>query len=350
MYMGKASLRRLCNIFLYLTAAVCALLFTAEVFFAAQGNYIEGDKNLKARFAFADKDEQDFVLSKAGWGAEPRSDDEDPRIKWVIWTDGMRECRSDEEKSTPFNAAFIGCSYTFGTGVEAEDTMVWRLNDKYPGAAFDNWGCYGWGPVQMTARLEKLLKDRKYNLIVYNALPDHMTRNYKPRAIGDLRVGESYIPVPYGEFNRLGRYRHYYVEDLYWPGQNNFLTADICKRSFYAYHTRIFEERYDVGVGCGAPPELFAECINNMYGLCLKNGVDFAVCSLEDKRGANNAFAVMDNPHIRCEVINLTMPDSESQKACNRVLNNPRFHPNKNVHKYWAEKFSEWFDKRYKAD
>ena len=41
------------------------------------------------------------------------------------------------------------------------------------------------------------------------------------------------------------------------------------------------------------------------------------------------------------------MPGDEQYEARNRVLNNPKFHPNKNVHKYWADRFSEWFDERY---
>ncbi|MBQ7502654.1 hypothetical protein IJT93_08065 [bacterium] len=321
---------------------------TADLYLACQGNFIEGDKNLKKRFAFADKDEQAFVLKKAGWGAEPGLDDEAPRIKRIIWPNGMRECRPAREKKAPFKVAFLGCSYTFGTGVEAKDTMVWLLNERYPDVVFDNWGCYGWGPVQMTARLEKLLQDENYNLIVYNALPDHMTRNYKRRAIGILKAGESYIPVPYAEYNMLGHYKHYYVEDLYWPCQDRFLTVDFLKRSFYAYNTRLFEEKYDVGRGENrASSELFGCCINNMYSLCFRNNVDFVVCSLEDKRdGRYDLFVLMDNPYIRCETVNLTMPNNESIFPCNRVLNNPKFHPNKNVHKYWAGKFSEWFDKR----
>lgn len=180
-----------------------------------------------------------------------------------------------------------------------------------------------------------------------------MMRSYKVKAIGDLRLGQCYIPVPYAEHDIFGRYHAYYVNDLRWPLEDNLLTVDALKRQYYGYNTRLYEEKYVIppnarDLDC---PELFAECINHMDELCKNYQTDFALASLEDKKkGMSRRYDVMENPGIKCEIINLTMPNEESLRTCNRVLRNPQFHPNENVHRYWAEKFSEWFDKRYKLN
>lgn len=131
------------------------IILTVELILTLQGADIR-------RFNYSgnfNEDERYFIEKIAGWGADSGEDDENPSVKRLVWPNGMRECRPNMEKESLFNVAFVGCSYTFGTGVEAKDIMVWLLNDRYPNVTFDNYGCYGWGPVQMTARIERLLKN-----------------------------------------------------------------------------------------------------------------------------------------------------------------------------------------------
>ena len=88
-----------------------------------------------------------------------------------------------------------------------------------------------------------------------------------------------------------------------------------------------------------------------MYGLSLRSNTDFVINVLDESKDKAGKYKnLIDNQYIKCEVINLIMPGNEFMKPYNRVLNNPKFHPNKNVHKFWAEEFSKWFDKRYKLN
>lgn len=342
------------NFILYLIAFISVSVLICEVRISEWGitaePYVPCDKN--------NPDPVAFITNIAGFGVENGSvDQENPEVSIKVWPNGMRECREKYKKTAKFKAAFVGCSYTFGCGVRAQDTMVWSLNDKYPQAAFDNWGMSGYGPAQMYLRMEYLLSNDKYDLIVYNAIYDHMFRTYVMRSLGDVHIGQKFVPIPYANWNLFNRFKVHSVEDLRWPFESDLLTPAYLKRVFYGYKTAEYEKRYNQNSICGnkdfegfaAAMECHAELINRMYELCRKHNTDFLVCVLEDLSNirTDEPDAVTNNPGIRCELINADMPEGKAHNSENRVLNNAGFHPNKNVHKYWADRFSEWLDKKY---
>ncbi|MBQ7502656.1 hypothetical protein IJT93_08075 [bacterium] len=302
--------------------------------------------------------ESEFIDNIVGFRVQDGAlDEEDNSVAIKIWPDGMRQCRKSILKKADFKVAFVGCSYTFGCGVKAEDTMVWRLNDKYLNVAFDNWGMSGWGPAQMYLRMQYMFSQKQYDLVVYNAIFDHMFRTYKIRALGSFSKGSRYIPVPYANWDIFGRFGIRSVYDQRWPLESNLLSAAFLKKAFYGYKTTEYENRFNQesihknydGEAFKEAMECHAEQINRMYELCRANNADFAVCVLEDLADSfsKKPDAVTNNSAVRCELINVDMPNSAAHRPENRVLNNPGFHPNKNVHKFWADRFSEWLDRKY---
>lgn len=297
--------------------------------------------------------EENRFIEKVGWGNCSERDSENPDVFIRCWQNGMRQCRPKQDKSSEMNTAMLGSSFTLGMGVRAEDTMVWLLNEKYPQVRFDNWGVNGWGPVQMYARMENLFADSsvKYDLFVYNFISGHVPRTAAPEAYGDLSMNGRYVTVPYGRFGLFGGYEIIYADEQGWPLQDSLLTVSFLRRSFFKYKTLKNNNRYAGYPFIDAEEKqrllrLNIEIINRMSALCRKNGSGFLLCALSADLSPNSLDAELFE-RVDAEVINVDMPEGQAYKAENRVLNNPGFHPNKNVHKYWAGEFSKWFDKRY---
>lgn len=338
------------NIILRFIICICLSLLAAELYLAVQGAKI-------SRFHYSDyfiKEERDFIDNIAGWGANNHCrDDEDPEVFIRLWKNGARESRRNEDKKADFRVALVGCSYTYGCGVRAEDTMVWHLNDKYPDVAFDNWGIMGWGPAQIYLRIKYLLEQGGYSLIVYNAMNDHLCRSYGPQY--KLDGHGNLLFCPYADWNFLGHFMIYSARDLLWPFQNNLLFADALQRDVLAYRTEGFRKKYIGGSIYDDENNLkrciscYSEICNRMYELCQKAGTDFVMCSLEGfyENTAGSPENFNNNTYIRCEIINAETPGGLSHQPEYRVAGKISNHPNGKVHAYWAEAFSRWFDEKY---
>jgi hypothetical protein len=84
--------------------------------------------------------------------------------------DGARAC-----------VLFFGCSYTFGEGVEDDETMPYRVGVRAGGRAeVRNFGYSGYGPHQMLAALESGFAERAAGCrpthVVYQAVYHHVVR------------------------------------------------------------------------------------------------------------------------------------------------------------------------------
>ncbi len=92
----------------------------------------------------------------------------------------------EEQASRPF-AAFFGCSFTFGEGVENEETLpnqFIQMNPRYHGY---NFGCPGYGPQHMLMALEKgevrETITESHGVAIYSLIPHHVNR-----AVGRIGV------------------------------------------------------------------------------------------------------------------------------------------------------------------
>lgn len=108
--------------------------------------------------------------------------------------------------------AFFGCSYTFGEGLADDETLPWQVAALAPEYRVYNYGCSGYGPQQMLAKLESGEFARevaeKSGVIVYVFIPHHVRR-----AIGSMRVATkwgrtfpNYVIDPEGGVIRNGNF------------------------------------------------------------------------------------------------------------------------------------------------
>ncbi|MGM9992042.1 MAG: SGNH/GDSL hydrolase family protein [Candidatus Bruticola sp.] len=288
------------------------------------------------------------VARRCGWGYDKNwcsQSGEDPEVLQNTGADGLRVSRPILNKKGRHHTALFGCSFLFGEGVTDEDNVVYRLNERYPNDVFDNYGISGYGAVQSLIAMKAALNQNKYDLIVYCVTRPQFSRNLEKRVVGNLHINQCYCLAPRIEFYPKGTYKIFDNFDLFWPGQDKFLTIEWLHRvylgSFYDLEIKNkvnFErtrERYKV----------MKKIIALMQQACREKKVRFLVASISD--GAEGVFR--DSPlDTSIEYISIDHPQSLEIKY--KVKNVETNHPNKEVHAYWAKKFSQWYDENMLKD
>jgi hypothetical protein len=73
----------------------------------------------------------------------------------------------------------LGCSFTFGHGVNDEDAYPAILSRKFPDFKIINGGCMAWGTIQAWLKLkEELSRNDSIIIVTYGIISHHLKRNY----------------------------------------------------------------------------------------------------------------------------------------------------------------------------
>ncbi len=101
---------------------------------------------------------------------------------------------------------FLGCSFTFGAGVEDSETYAYQLAaHAWPHARVRNYSYSGWGTTNAYLVLkDKLAQKEKPDVVVYGLISHHMRRNYLRQSW--FSVNGSDKPIPHFELEQ-GRLR-----------------------------------------------------------------------------------------------------------------------------------------------
>ncbi len=95
---------------------------------------------------------------------------------------GLRICpKGDSMQALPQkHALFFGCSFTFGEGLNSNETLEYIFEQKNKDFKSYNFGLSGYGPQQNLARLERGQIEKyvaqKTGIAIYTYIPDHMRR------------------------------------------------------------------------------------------------------------------------------------------------------------------------------
>jgi hypothetical protein len=114
-------------------------------------------------------------------------------------TDHRRARVGAKDRQTPdtIDIMTIGCSYTWGHGVENDSTYASKLEEK-TGLRVANFGMGGYGTVQSLLMLHRNLNTQP-RIIIYGFLNVHITRNLSPCAPSHQPIC---LAVPYVAFNQ----------------------------------------------------------------------------------------------------------------------------------------------------
>ena len=109
------------------------------------------------------------------------------RVTYSIDSYGRRVTPVDELAPNSKHILFFGDSYTFGEGVNDNETMSFYVSELAPDYRGYNYGAGGYGPQQMLAKLQSeeisVEVDEDQGVLVYIFIGEHILR-----AIGSMRI------------------------------------------------------------------------------------------------------------------------------------------------------------------
>lgn len=97
--------------------------------------------------------------------------------KGKMWKNGMRASRPQWPDKKPHRVLLVGGSWTFGTGVNDEQTFPWLLGKMFSSCAFDNAGVPGYGPYTALYALHEYMPRHHYDMVLYLATERHLFRD-----------------------------------------------------------------------------------------------------------------------------------------------------------------------------
>jgi hypothetical protein len=120
-----------------------------------------------------------------------------------LYTDarGARVTTPGQRSPSRVDVIAIGCSFTWGPGIENEETYAARLSDRLH-VGVSNFAMGSYGTVQSLLMLRRN-RDLRPKLVVYGLIADHLRRNLMPCA------GTFYpfcLDVPHIEWDAAGRF------------------------------------------------------------------------------------------------------------------------------------------------
>ncbi|MBQ7569258.1 hypothetical protein IJT17_10725, partial [bacterium] len=237
----------------------------------------------------------------------------------------------------PYHVLFMGCSYTYGDSVRDSETYVWKLNELLPNVLCDNGGVRGYGPYRSYIRMQRLLKKRKYDLVVYAMIDNHSGRCTIPssRAFvctysgSDHPVSNLYA-MPFTALASDFRFVDHPLHRYAFPADGISTTSNFLNHLFTAFtirHQEIPAKNKQIVI--------FADIIGRMAQLAAAFDSKFMLLSLDgDDRPDEligcreiypNWITVHQNQYLRA----LQSEDRIGHKYAN--------HPNAAVHSYWAQ-------------
>ncbi len=72
---------------------------------------------------------------------------------------------------------FLGCSFTYGYGVNNDETFIAQLQGNFPNYNLENYGVVGYGTVQALLQLSKILTDTSVKAVLLDFSSFHFMRN-----------------------------------------------------------------------------------------------------------------------------------------------------------------------------
>ena len=276
-----------------------------------------------------------FVPTPGSWTSE-----EDPDVKENVGPDGMRLSRPDGTVSKPHNVLVSGCSYTFGVGVADKETYVWRLNELCPEANFDNCGVSGYGPYRSLIRLRRYLPRKRYDLVIYSMLDNHLDRDSMPHLVftNDGDSGEL-ITLPYMSIDGSGNCVEHPLQQLNWPLTDRSYLMNFLRNSCVLVKARSVQEP-----SVKEKQAIFAYIMNSMATEARAANAKFVLAVLN----RNPVPAPMFSPDVN--IINVAFQNGEDLSDEYRVRHQHNTHPNGIVHDYWASKIAEQLREQHYLD
>ena len=273
--------------------------------------------------------------------------------------------------SRPKRALCLGCSFTFGLGVEEHENYVSQLNELIPDCSFDNCGDCGSEAFMALQHETWRMQNCKYDLVTYAMIDKHLFRPPDCRVLVDGKV----LVDPNPNMAK----KVYYANDypLLLEGKEHKLTVNLL--DYYlpgSQHSILLSFLSDLRLripmlnyrnsGSFILEKKLAYFIRALYTCAHNHGAKFAVIALgelyplvNDSKGmtpldyyTKSKLTPNDIP-VNIPSLDATYPVDIMSKPELHTVKKPGDagdHPSPIVHKYYAERISEFIKKEHLLD
>ena len=218
----------------------------------------------------------------------------------------------------------VGGSWLQGYGLRDEETLAWRLSERFSGHSIENHGTGAYGTYQSLLKLQQIFSDGKPtpSLAIYVFPYFHARRNvlvfewlYALRTLGGQRFGAPHVVLDSGNLVSKSSFT---ISD--WPFERYSAAITRLHSSYYRYRLR------------GRPQQMVAATkllLTQMRELTHRNRSRFLVLIVEDEENPELYTDFMDEEGIN--FINCT----------HSGINDPRFklggsgHPTPAINAHW---------------
>ena len=269
----------------------------------------------------------------------------------TIWSNGQRASSANPQRSTAFNIAVLGGTYTFGNGVSDEETYCWLLNERFPYATFHNYGVHEYGLCQCLQTLKKILESDTLNLdmVIYSMQRRDRTMDLDERYF--VQPDATVLCYSALDPNTYSRTLSYWRLPL----EHTLLTVSDFKMH-YAFskekEAQAHRESLDLEFS-----ETETHIIAEMRDSCAKHKINFMINDLEEDNTVMSAPLRRLIEKSKIDYFNNSLPPEEEKiperhdteagyvpKTKFKFHNNkPNYSPNADAHRLWAYRLSEMF-------
>lgn len=220
----------------------------------------------------------------------------------------------------------VGCSFTFGWGVNDQDSFAWKLQEQLPRYEVSNHGVGGYGTYQSLLTLERLLADGPPPArVLYGYMQGHEFRNVAhPVWTFSLTkyARQRMVEVPFCTVDGDG-HLHRQAPERYpeWPLQGHSALVNFLEES---YMRRKVPER--TAQAQAVTDQLLLE----MAELCRRHGVKFGMLLLLADDAMRDHYVRLLREHD-VELIDCARPLTPDKKVPGDG------HPNELLHAEWAD-------------
>lgn len=197
---------------------------------------------------------------------------------------GQRWIPNGKTESTIGEIAFLGCSFTYGYGVDDDKTFVSNLQGNFPSWSFKNYATPGFGTVQSFLQLKNLVKNEDLKVVVLCFSSYHFMRNVLSQEYrSNLKIGfrNSANDVD----SRMATAKFPFVRDslliIEWDSWQElypsyFLSEYLASANWLQNNVNKFKDRkLD-------PVQTTAHLLKEMNAICQENNIVFELVFLDD--------------------------------------------------------------------
>lgn len=288
-----------------------------------------------------------------------------------VWQTGMYRPERPLPLKVPKTAKEIlvlGCSFSYGMGVEPEDTFCWKINEQQSDYHLTNCGIIGCGISTALLQLPTLLRQRHYDMVLFATIANHAYREWdmsmvldsQPQNLrerGDLQYKfrtERPIYIN-GAMHQLLLFWCHKV----WPGEDNWRFVSFAHK---AWLNQTYPQPLDIVHNLTYSEERLRYGLRSCHTICQQQNIPFVVAELYGFNNCksdphnegpyslkpleyfiNTPFAPNDVPPP-IPIIKAEYPlDYLDKEELHTIpsLNDAGDHPSALVHSYYARKILE---------